>query len=174
MLNSLLNLFISFLKVGAFSFGGAYSLIPLIERETVMNHHWLTNEEFLKVLGMVDVFPGAISIKFATYIGYKTAGVPGAIAANLGNMIVPGILMIVAFMFYSHFEKNEYVVKAFKGIKYVVIGMVIAIMSTYLFKGDFQWQNIAFLALGIILILVFKLHPAYVVIVGSILAIIIL
>ncbi|MDA3861966.1 MAG: chromate transporter [Melioribacteraceae bacterium] len=174
MYSSLLDLFIAFLKVGAFSFGGAYSLIPLIEREAVINNQWLTNDEFLKVLGMVDVFPGAISIKFATYIGFKTAGVPGAIVANLGNLVVPGLLMTFAFMFYSQFEKNEYVVKAFKGIKYVVVGMVIGIMSSYLFKAEFHWQNIAFVALGLILILVFKLHPAYVVIVGSILAIIIL
>ena len=174
MLTSLLNLFVAFLKVGAFSFGGAYSLIPLIEREAVVNNNWLTNEEFLKVLGMVEVFPGAISIKFATYIGYKTAGVPGAIAANVGNLMIPGLLMTAVFMFYSHFEKNEYVMKAFKGIKFVVVGMVIGIMFSYLLKTNFQWQNMIFLLLGLVLILVFKLHPAYVVIVGSILAILIL
>ena len=174
MFDSLLNLFLAFLKVGAFSFGGAYSLIPLIEREAVVNNNWLTNEEFLKVLGMVEVFPGAISIKFATYIGYKTAGVPGAIAANLGNLLIPGLLMTAVFMFYSHFEKNEYVMKAFKGIKFIVVGMVIGIMFSYLMKSTFQWQNMVFLLLGLVLILVFKLHPAYVVIIGSILAILIL
>ena len=174
MVTSLLNLFIAFLKVGAFSFGGAYSLIPLIEREAVVNNNWLTNEEFLKVLGMVEVFPGAISIKFATYIGYKTAGVPGAIAANVGNLMIPGLLMTAVFMFYSHFEKNEYVMKAFKGIKFVVVGMVVGIMFSYLLKTSFQWQNMIFLILGLVLILVFKLHPAYVVIIGSILAILIL
>jgi len=64
MFDLLLKLFLSFLKVGSFSFGGAYSLIPLIERETVKNHNWLTQDEFLKVLGGVEVLPGAISIKF--------------------------------------------------------------------------------------------------------------
>ncbi|MCF6270786.1 MAG: chromate transporter [Melioribacteraceae bacterium] len=174
MITSLLNLFIAFLKVGAFSFGGAYSLIPLIEREAVVNNKWLTNAEFLKVLGMVEVFPGAISIKFATYIGYKTAGIPGAIAANLGNLMIPGLLMTAVFLFYSQYEKNEYVVKAFKGIKFVVIGMVIGIMFSYLIKTTFQWQSVAFLFLGLILILVFKLHPALVVIVGLLVALIIL
>jgi len=174
MITSLIDLFIAFLKVGAFSFGGAYSLIPLIEREAVVNNNWLTNEEFLKVLGMVEVFPGAISIKFATYIGYKTAGIPGAIAANLGNLMIPGLLMTAVFLFYSHYEKNEYVVKAFKGIKFVVVGMVIGIMFSYLMKTTFQWQSVAFLLLGLILILVFKLHPALVVIVGLFLALIIL
>ena len=174
MFTSLLNLFIAFFKVGAFSFGGAYSLIPLIEREAVVNNNWLTNEEFLKVLGMVEVFPGAISIKFATYIGYKTAGIPGAIAANLGNLMIPGLLMTAVYLFYSHYEKNEYVVKAFKGIKFVVVGMVIGIMFSYLMKTTFQWQSVAFLLLGLILILVFKLHPALVVIVGLFVALIIL
>ncbi len=174
MFTSLLNLFIAFFKVGAFSFGGAYSLIPLIEREAVVNNNWLTNEEFLKVLWMVEVFPGAISIKFATYIGYKTAGIPGAIAANLGNLMIPGLLMTAVYLFYSHYEKNEYVVKAFKGIKFVVVGMVIGIMFSYLMKTTFQWQSVAFLLLGLILILVFKLHPALVVIVGLFVALIIL
>jgi len=123
---------------------------------------------------MVEVLPGAISIKFATYIGYKTAGIPGAIAANLGNLMIPGLLMSALFLFYSYFEKNEYVTKAFKGIKFVVVGMVIGIMFSYLIKSSFQWQNMIFLILGLVLILVFKLHPAYVVIVGSILAMLIL
>src|SRR3989339_524953 len=120
MIENLINLFLAFLKVGSFSFGGAYSLIPLIETEVVKNHQWLSHDEFLKVLGMVEIFPGAISIKFATYTGYKSGGILGAIVANLGNIFTPALLILFAAQIYSYYQNNQFVTKAFDGIKYII------------------------------------------------------
>jgi len=173
-METLLQLFLSFLKIGSFSFGGAYSLIPLIEREVVTNNQWLSQEEFLKVLGVVEVFPGAISIKYATYTGYKTAGVAGIIAANLGNMFVPLTIMLLIFYFYSAFEKNKLVVKAFDGIKLAVIGMILGIMFQYFMNWVTDFKGVLFVAVGLLLVLVLKLHPAYIVIIAGILGIFIL
>jgi len=128
MIESLVNLFCAFVKVGSFSFGGAYSLIPLIEKEVVEIHQWLSHDEFLKVLGMVQIFPCAISIKFATYTGYKTAGILGAATANLGNIFSPSILILFSPNIYFTYEKNVLVTKASNGVKYAVIGMIVAIM----------------------------------------------
>jgi chromate transporter len=169
-----LDLFLAFLKVGSFSFGGAYSLIPLIEKEAVQNHGWLTADEFLKVLGMVEVFPGAISVKFATYTGYKAGGILGAIVANLGNMAVPAIVIMIAAYFYSQYSKNENVMKAFKGIKFAVIGMVAAIMFQYATKMPLEWKTALIMAIGAALIIFFKLHPAFVVGIAAIIALLIL
>ncbi|MDO8549746.1 MAG: chromate transporter [Ignavibacteria bacterium] len=174
MIENLINLFLAFLKVGSFSFGGAYSLIPLIEREVVINNQWLSQEEFLKVLGVVEVFPGAISIKYATYTGYKTAGVAGIIAANLGNIFVPLMIMLLIFYFYSAFEKNKLVVKAFDGIKLAVIGMILGIMFQYFMNWVTDFKGVLFVAVGLLLIIVLKLHPAYIVIIAGILGILIL
>ena len=169
-----IELLISFLKVGSFSFGGAYSLIPLIEREVVQNHNWLTPDEFLRVLGMVEVFPGAISIKFATYTGFKVAGIPGAIIANIGNFIMPATIIMVATYFYTQYEKNEFVVKIFTGIKFAIVGMIAAIMYQYAVKNFVEVKSLLFLVIGALLILLFNLHPAYVVIIAGVLAIFIL
>lgn len=174
MTETLLKLFISFLKVGSFSFGGAYSLIPLIEREVVTNNQWLTREEFVKMLGVVEVFPGAISIKYATYTGYKTAGVAGIIAANIGNMIVPASIMFLIFYFYTTFEKNKFVVKAFGGIKLAVIGMILGIMIQYFVNWVTDFKSGLFVAVGLFIVLVLKLHPAYIVILAGIMGILIL
>lgn len=173
-MQTLFELFISFFKVGSFSFGGAYSLIPLIEREVVKNNSWLNNEEFLRVLGMVEIFPGAISIKFATYTGYKVAGIFGAVAANLGNIIAPATLIMIALYFYSHFEKNITVQKAFVGVKFAIVGMIAAIMYQYAIKNSVDVKSFLFLILGAALIYFFNLHPAYVVIISAIAAIIVL
>lgn len=174
MIEILLKLFLSFLKVGSFSFGGAYSLIPLIEREVVTNNQWLSKEEFLKMLGVVEVFPGAISIKYATYTGYKTAGIAGIIAANLGNMFVPVTIMLLIFYFYSAFEKNKLVVKAFDGIKLTVIGMILGIMFQYFMNWVTDFKGVLFVSVGLLLVLLLKLHPAYIVIIAGILGILIL
>jgi chromate transporter len=174
MFGTLLKLFLSFLKVGSFSFGGAYSLIPLIEKEVVTNNNWLTHDEFLKVLGMVEVFPGAISIKFATYTGFKIGGVFGAIAANIGNMIMPASIIMLVTYLSVHLEKNIQYQKAITGIKYAVVGMIAAIMYQYAVKNGNHWQEFVLLAIGAALIIFFKLHPAYVVIIAGIIALFIL
>ena len=173
-MGQLIELLFSFLKVGSFSFGGAYSLIPLIEKEVVQNHNWMTHDEFLKVLGMVEVFPGAISIKFATYTGFKVAGIPGAIIANIGNFIMPAAIIMIAAYLYTQYEKNEFVVKIFTGIKFAIVGMIAAIMYQYAVKNFVEVKSLLFLVIGALLILIFNLHPAYVVIIAGLLAIFIL
>jgi chromate transporter len=164
MVNDLISLYLSFLKIGSFSFGGAYSFIPMLEREIVTAHSWLSNDEFMRVLGMVEVIPGAISIKFATYTGYKVAGIPGAIIANLGNLTVPVLLIVIASKFYTMFENNVSFKTAFDGIKFAVIGMILAIIYQYIIKNYADWKSFIFLGLGFSLTIFFKLHPVFIVI----------
>ena len=137
----LLKLFLSFLKIGLFAFGGAYSFLPLIERETVQYHHWLDKPEFLEVLGIVKIFPGAISIKFATYTGYKVAGIPGAIVANLGNLLAPTILILFASYIYSKYKDFPPVKAAFTMVQYAVFAMVISVVIQLVDKSQvFQFR----------------------------------
>lgn len=174
MIINLIKLFWSFFKVGSFSFGGAYSLLPIIENEVVSQHHWLTREEFIKILGLVEIFPGAISIKFATYTGFKVAGIPGIIIANLGNLLMPAVLITVAFVFYNKFESNYYVKKTFDGIKFVIMGMIVAIMFKYFFDMSVGWKSIAMVAVGVVLTAVYKLNPIAVVVIGAVLSVVLL
>ncbi len=173
MITSWIDLFVSFLKVGALSFGGAYSFIPAIENEVVKNHHWLTGDEFLKILGMVEVFPGAISIKYATYTGFKIAGIPGVVFANLGNMIVPAVIIVAASYFYNNLSRYSNFNKAFDGIKYVILGMIVAIMFQYAAKGAVEIKSFLFIAMGFCLIFFIKLHPALVIAAGAVLGLLI-
>ena len=123
----LLQLFLSFLKIGLFAIGGAYSFIPLMEKEAVQNHKWLTQAEFLEMVGMVELFPGAISIKFATYTGYKVAGLPGAIIANLANLLPPVIIMAGAAFLYGRYAGTPALQGALVMVRYAVAAMIVAI-----------------------------------------------
>lgn len=174
MMSKIFDLFWSFLMVGSFSFGGAYSLIPLIENEVVQKNGWITHDEFLKVLGMVEVIPGAISIKFATYTGYKVAGIPGVIAANIGNMITPVVLILVVSALYLQFAENKYVMKAFQGVKFLIIGMIIAVMVKYIQKQFTVPVEFVFILLGFALVFFFKFNPILVVGIGIVISLILL
>ncbi|MFH0876919.1 MAG: chromate transporter, partial [Candidatus Omnitrophota bacterium] len=98
------QLFMAFFKIGLFAIGGAYSFLPLTEREIVERYHWLTKTEFLDVSGFVKIFPGAISVKYATYTGYKIGGSFGVVVANFANLLAPAICVLLMLVFYSRFK----------------------------------------------------------------------
>ena len=123
----MLKLFMVFSKIGLFAFGGAYSFLPLIESEVVQNHHWLDKPEFLDVVGIARMFPGAISIKFATYTGYKVAGVPGAIVANIANLLPPVLFVMLASLLYSRYKDIPFVKAGLEMVQYAVFAMIIAV-----------------------------------------------
>lgn len=157
------KLFIAFFRVGIFSFGGGYVLIPLIEKEVVENFHWLTQEEFLQVLGISQGVPGAISIKFATYTGYRVAGVLGVFMANLGVIIPPALIMLALYGFLSHFIKNPQFKLFLRGITFGTIGLLLAMVVEM--GGRLEWNIYGFVLLLIALLVVSftKIHPGLVI-----------
>lgn len=161
----LLELFIAFLKIGFFAFGGAYSFVPMIEREVVLNHQWLAKTEFLEILGIVKVFPGAISIKFATYTGYKVAGVPGAIVANFANILAPVLFIMAASLVYSKYKDVPFVKGSLEMVQYAVFAMIIAVGIQLVDKvGIFQLKNSFVVLVAFALFVLTKIHPAFIII----------
>ncbi len=160
----LFQLFLSFLRIGLFAIGGAYSFLPLIEKEVVEKYHWLTRDEFLEVLGLVKIFPGAISIKFATYTGYKMAGVPGAILANVGNLLSPVILIVIATFFYSRFKDVPMIKNAFDAIQLVVFAMILAVaFQTINLQQMLNYKILILVVVAFLLFVFTKLHPAFII-----------
>ncbi|MFH1783419.1 MAG: chromate transporter [bacterium] len=157
----LLKLFLVFSRIGLFAIGGAYSFLPLLERDIVEKYHWLTREEFLEVLGVVRVFPGAISVKYATYTGYKIAGIPGAIVANLGNILPPAILIILALKLYAKYKDIPSVRGAFQMIQLAIFTMIIAVAFQVVNINQLiQLRNLLIVILCFILFSYVKVHPA--------------
>ncbi|MDO8602921.1 MAG: chromate transporter [Candidatus Omnitrophota bacterium] len=168
----LVRLFFAFLKVGFFAIGGAYSFLPLIEKEAVEKYHWLSKEEFLDVLAMVQVFPGAISIKYATYTGYKIAGVIGAIAANIGNMLAPVLLIAFGSFFYAKYKNTPTIKSAFSVVQLAVFAMIIALaFQTINLNQLSHFRNIIVVVLSFILFVYVKVHPALIIICAGILGV---
>lgn len=96
--NLLSELFLTFAKIGAFTFGGGYAMIPLIQREVVDHKHWISNEDILDVVAIAESTPGPIAINSATFIGQKIAGTKGAVAATIG-VVLPSFLIMIAISY---------------------------------------------------------------------------
>lgn len=170
----LFKIFFSFFRIGLFAIGGAYSFLPLIQKEVVEHHHWLSKEEFLEVLGVVKIFPGAISIKFATYTGYKVAGIPGAVVANIGNLLSPVVLILIATYLYSRYKETPMVKNAFETVQLVVFAMIIAVAFQAITLSQVSSiKNIAIIVIAFILFLYTRIHPAFIIITAGLIGMII-
>ena len=125
---NLIALFLTFMKVGLFTFGGGYAMIPLIQKETVEKRHWISEEEIVDIIAIAESTPGPIAVNSATYIGYKVAGVLGSIFATFGLVIPSFIIIFVISLFYEQFMSIEVVKSIFKGLS---VGVIVLIFSAF-------------------------------------------
>ena len=131
-LKRLWTLFAVFFKIGAFTFGGGYAMIPLIEREIVENKKWITSQDMLDIIAIAESTPGPIAINSATFVGYKTAGTFGAACATLGVVLPSFIIILIISYVLAEFRELKPVQFAFNGIRAGVLAMVIkALWSMY-------------------------------------------
>jgi chromate transporter len=122
----LLRVFITFFKIGLFSFGGGYAMLPMIQQEVVEINNWVSDTEFIDIVAISQITPGPIAINSATYIGFKTAGVLGSTVATLGVVMPSIIIMIIISRFFIKFKNNKYVEYAFLGLRPATVGLVAA------------------------------------------------
>lgn len=119
-----LQLFISYLKIGFFGFGGGYAMLSLIQNEIVEQHGWLTASEFADIVAVSQITPGPIAINSATYIGYAVAGVWGSVVATVAVCLPALTLMMLLTRFFLKLKDNRYIHGVIEGMKPVVIGMI--------------------------------------------------
>lgn len=126
------ELFITYLKIGTFTFGGGYAMIPMIQREIVEKKQWISKEELMDMIAIAETTPGPIAVNVATFVGYKTAGKRGAVSSTLG-VVLPSFLIIMALaVVYRLFIDNPYVQNAFWGIRIGVLALIAkAVITMY-------------------------------------------
>ncbi|MBO6035405.1 MAG: chromate transporter [Paludibacteraceae bacterium] len=133
---NLLKIFTEFFKIGLFTFGGGYAMIPIIQNVVVDKRGWLTKEEFVEMLAVVQSLPGPISVNSALFIGYKTAKFWGALLALLGIVIPSFVIILFIAMVFTDFVESPLVAKAFKGIRPAVVALIASpIVNMYRVAG---------------------------------------
>ena len=120
----IVDLFLTFVRIGLFTFGGGYAMIPLIENACVSRKEWITHEEMMNITVIAESTPGPIAINCATYVGMKKKGIPGAIAATLGVVLPSFVIILLISFFFDRFLEIRWVASAFRGIK-IAVGILI-------------------------------------------------
>lgn len=155
----LVDIFLTFAKIGAFSFGGGLAMLPMIEEEIVHTHHWLTVQEFIDVVAISEMTPGPIAVNAATFVGYKVAGVPGAIAGSIGVAIVSFMLITLLAKYFMKIKDAKETQAVFKGIRPAVLGLI---LSAGISIGKTAFVDIKSIGIAVVVFLGiwrFKVNP---------------
>ena len=172
-----LELFLEFLKIGAFTFGGGYAMISQIKELTIEKKKWLIEDELLEILAVSESTPGPIAVNMATFVGYKVGKFLGSVLATLGVVLPSLITIFIISLFFNSFIQNKYVSYAFVGIKCAVAFLIIKTAIEMIIKSKKNWIQITILSVVTILMNVYdflsiNFSSIFLIIVGGILGII--
>lgn len=174
-----LDLFITFFKIGLFTFGGGYAMLPLIQEE-VLAHKWMEVEEIINFIAVSESTPGPFAINCATYVGMETGGVLGAVCATLGVVLPSFIVILCVARFYKKFKESKIVSSVMTGLRPAVIGLIgsalVSMILTVFLPNGFDFGGIAIpdllvsLAIAVVMtVLVFKkVHPIIIIVLSAV------
>lgn len=164
----LAHLFFVFFKIGAFTIGGGYAMLPIIQDEVVNNHQWMSDEEFLNSIALTNSIPGPLATNTATFVGYHIMGFKGALAAMLGA-ISPSILIILLIASaFEHFADSPIAQALFEGIRPAVVALILysvfKLGKSVKLREKYNWllMVLAFLAISVL-----DVHPIFVIVAGA-------
>jgi chromate transporter len=168
----LIRLFLAFAKVGTFSIGGGYAMLPFIQKEVIERNGWMKIQEFSDILAISQMTPGPVAVNSATYVGYKMGSIPGSIAATLGVVLPSFIMILIIAAFFVKFYERPSVQSIFKGIRPGVLGLLAAAAYTVTVTSvpDLKGALIFLASFGVLFIK--KIDPIMVIIASAIVGII--
>ncbi|NLY45622.1 MAG: chromate transporter [Tissierella sp.] len=165
------KMFITFFKIGAFTFGGGFAMIPIIKKEVVEKKNWIKDEDFIDIISIAQSSPGPIAVNSSIYVGYKIKGFSGAICSGLGTIMPSFLIILIIAKFFSGFSNNIIIEKIFMGIRPAVVALIIS--AIYGLVKNSQFNNLQLsLAVATALTIVFlDINPIYMIILGVIISI---
>ena len=169
MIELLIKLFLAFWKIGTFSFGGGYAMLPFIQEEIVNQHAWISINEFMDIIGISQMTPGPVAINSATFVGYKVSGVMGSIFATVGVVLTSFILVSIASKMLDKFKESKFVKAALLGMRPVLIALIIDAFLRLAKEAYIDMKSIIITLIIGVLLLSKKVHPILVIVIAAIL-----
>ncbi|MBQ8501292.1 MAG: chromate transporter [Bacteroides sp.] len=167
-MNTYVEAFKIFFKIGAFTIGGGYAMVPLIENEIVDKRGWLAREDFVDLLAISQSAPGILAVNISIFIGYRLKGVPGSIVTALGT-VLPSFLIILAIaLFFNNFKDNEVVEKIFKGIRPAVVALIAAPTFSMARSAKITKRNVWIPVVSALLIWLLGFSPIWIIIAAGV------
>ena len=164
----LTELFWSFFKIGTFTIGGGYAMIPLMEKELVERRGWLSKEDFLDVLSVAQALPGICAANVATEVGSRLRGTRGAVMAVVGNIVMPVLFILILAVFFREFRDNRVVESIFMGIRPAVVALIAAPVFKMAKVSKVSRRNFWIPLLAAVLIWAFGVSPVLVIVAAAV------
>lgn len=168
MATSLFKLFTTFFRIGLFTFGGGYAMVPLIERDVVEKNGWVGKDDFIDLLAVAQSAPGVFAVNMAVFIGYRLRGKRGALAASLGCVLPSVAIILFIALFFRSFRHNEVVNNIFLGIRPAVVALIAVPVFNVAKSAKLSWATAWIPVLSALLIVQFGVSPIYVIIVAGV------
>ena len=157
-MKKLLQLFWTFFKIGGFTFGGGHAMIPLIQRETVENRKWVTDDDILEIIAIAESTPGPVAINAATFVGYRTAGFWGAAFATFGVVLPSFVIILLLAFVLDNFMEYRAVQYAFRGINAGVLALLFKALWNMYKKSPKGWAAYVVMGASFLLTAVLKIN----------------
>ena len=160
--------FKTFFKIGIFTLGGGYAMIPLIEEEVVNRHRWVEKEEMLDLIAIAQSCPGVFAINVSIFIGYKLNKLRGAIATALGTALPSFLIILAIAMFFHHFEDNKFIAAMFKGIRPAVVALIAVPTFNLAKSAQLNWLTVWIPIVSALLIWLLGVSPIWIIVAAGI------
>lgn len=144
------DLFLTFFKIGAFTFGGGYAMIPLIQSDVVEKKRWINEEEMLDMIAIAESTPGVMAVNSATFVGYRIGGFWGSVCATIGVVIPSFFIILIITLFLDKFRSNPWVDAAFKGIRAGVVVLIVSAVVKLFKQCKVNVFNLLLMAAGFV------------------------
>lgn len=164
----LMKIFLTFLKIGAFTFGGGFAMIPIIQEEVVYKNNWIKDEEFVDTISVAQSSPGPIAVNASIYVGYKIKGLVGAIVATLGTVIPSFVTILIIANFFNVFRDSVIFEKVFMGIRPAVVALIFSALYSLVYKSYLGYGALAVALLAALVLIFFNISAIYMVLLGII------
>ena len=162
-----LQLFIIFSKIGLFTLGGGYAMLPLIESEITDKRNWISKRDFLDLTALSQAAPGIFAVNMAIFVGYKLCGLRGAICAALGTVMPSFVIILLVALFFHHYRENQIIERIFKGIRPVVIALIAVPVFRLGKSAGITWKTVWFPIVCALLVWLGHISPVYIVLMAG-------
>ena len=171
-MKNLFEMFITFFKIGAFTLGGGYAMLPIIQKEVVEKKKWIDETEFLDMVAVSQSAPGPLAVNISAFVGHKMSGIAGLVVSTLGAILPSFIIIILVASVFLGIEDNPIVQRVFKGIRPAVVALIAVPVISMGKTAKVNKKNIIIPILAAVLVAIFKITPIYIILGAALIGII--
>ena len=167
-MKQIIDIFLTFFKIGAFSFGGGYVMLPFIQKEIVELNGWIEEGEFLDIIGISQMTPGPIATNSSTFVGFKVSGILGALFGTIGVILPAFIIALIISRRFEKFKDYKFIKDMFSGLRPGVFGLILSAAVTISKSTITDLRGVIVGLLSFFAIIKFKIHPVVVIIISGV------